>query len=297
MSFDYTKAFYEVDNFCIEYSKIIEKNMITSENKNHIIKSSSTSMLLSEVMLINIWFHSSGFRNFKHFYLYLQQNYRNAFTKLVSYNRFVEIKQMSILPLYYFLQLNSGQKTKIQYIDATSIAVCKNKRIGRNKVFKDLAKRGKTTMGYFFGFKLHFIVNEFGEILSFILTPGNVHDIKVLNKISKNLTGKIFGDKAYISKEIFNELYDRGLKLVTTLRAKMKNKMQDLTEKILLRKRSIIETINDQLKNIQQVEHSRHRSPTNFLENLLSALAAYYFQPKKPAINFKQKTGENMLCY
>ena len=123
MSFDYTKAFYEVDNFCIEYSKIIEKNMITSENKNHIIKSSSTSMLLSEVMLINIWFHSSGFRNFKHFYLYLQQNYRNAFTKLVSYNRFVEIKQMSILPLYYFLQLNSGQKTKIQYIDATSIAV------------------------------------------------------------------------------------------------------------------------------------------------------------------------------
>ena len=80
----------------------------------------------------------------------------------------------------------------------------------------------------------------------------------------------------------------QGIHLITKLKSNMKNKLMVMTDKLLLRKRSIIETINDQLKNISQIEHSRHRSPLNFLVNLVSGLIAYTHQPKKPSLNLSQ---------
>lgn len=273
-----TELFCSIDDFCKQFTPTWKKKLIGSS------RGPSCSLHLSEILTILILFHQSNFRTFKHFYFHLQKIFSKEFPNLLSYSRFVRIEKRVFIPLFAYLLSRKGKVTGISFIDATSIAVCKNKRIRRNKVFKGLAKRGKTTSGWFFGFKLHLIVNDKGEILSFLLTPGNVSDVTPVEKLSKGITGKLFGDKGYISNFLFKKLYKNSLKLFTTLRSNMKNKFIPLMDKILLRKRSIIETINDQLKNISQIEHSRHRSISNFFINLLAGLAAYSHQKKKPSI-------------
>jgi len=219
---------------------------------------------------------------------------KDCFPKRLSYNRFVELMQSSIVPLTVYIMGNRlGKCSGISFIDSTCIDVCHNKRISRNKVFEGLAKIGKTTSGWFYGFKLHLTINDQGEILSFYLTPGNVDDRneRVIKTLTKNMFGKLFGDKGYISQKLLEELWENNIHLITGIKNNMKNKLQSMTDKILLRKRSIIETVNDFLKNICHIEHTRHRSPTNFLVNLLSGLAAYSFLPKKPSLG----VGEGFL--
>jgi hypothetical protein len=206
------------------------------------------------------------------------------FPRLVSYSRFVRLMERSFVPLMFFLLMQRGQCTGISFIDSTPIRVCHNRRIQRNKVFAGIAARGKSTMGWFYGFKLHLVVNDHGEILSFQLTPGNIDDRKPVPVLVKDLFGKVFADKGYISQDLFAEVFEEDVILVTGIRKNMKNRLMPFADKLLLRKRSIIETINDQLKNISQIEHSRHRSFTNFLVNLLSGLLAYCFQTKKPSL-------------
>ena len=216
--------------------------------------------------------------------------YLNAeFPKLVSYNRFVELMPTVIIPLLAYLQQCQGTCSGIAFVDATSIKVCHNKRIASHKVFAGLAERGKTTMGWFYGFKLHLMVNDQGELLACQLTPGNVDDRKPLPDMAKTLWGKLFGDKGYISQLLFEELFAQGLQLITSVRKNMKNRLLSLTDKLLLRKRSIIETINDQLKNISQIEHTRHRSVANFLVNLFGGLIAYCHQEKKPSLHLSDQ--------
>lgn len=200
------------------------------------------------------------------------------------------------VPLLGFLVYNKGAITGISFIDSTKIQICHNKRISRNKVFSGWAKRGKTTAGWFYGFKLHLIINELGEILAFQFTHGNAADISVLEKLSQGIVGKLFGDKGYISAGIAMKLFERGLKLFTTLRNNMKNKLISLKDKILLRKRVLVETVNDQLKNISQLEHTRHRSVANFFINALSAIAAYVRQPKKPHMNL-EAIGAELVAF
>jgi hypothetical protein len=191
----------------------------------------------------------------------------------------------AFVPLTIYLLTCRGQCTGISFVDSTSIKVCHNRRIARNKVFAGIASRGKTTMGWFYGFKLHLAVNDHGEILAFYLTPGNVDDRKPIPTLLQDIFGKVFADKGYISKQLFEDLFEQDIQLITGIRRNMKNQLMLLSDKILLRKRSIIETINDQLKNISQIEHSRHRSFTNFLVNLLAGLLAYCFQSKKPSLH------------
>jgi hypothetical protein len=239
----------------------------------------------SEIMTILIHFHQSQYRNFKAYYLWhVLPRLKDEFPNLVSYTRFVELMPRVLLPLlFYFLECR-GQCTGISFIDSTVLEVCNTKRISRHQVFVDLAARSKSSMGWFYGFKLHLIVNDQGELLTFFLTPGNVDDREPVPEMTRDMFGMLFGDKGYISQKLFAELYERGLKLITPIRKNMKNRLVNLEEKLLLRKRSIIETINDQLKNISQIEHTRHRSVTNFLVNLVCGLIAYCHQEKKPSI-------------
>ena len=179
-----------------------------------------------------------------------------------------------------------AKRTGIGYIDSTPIPVCHNKRIYRHAVFKGLAERGQSTMGWFFGFKLHLVINQKGELLNALLTPGNVDDRKPVRKMTAQLTGLLFGDKGYVDKNLFNDLYQGGLKLVTGIKKNMQNKLMHSQEKILLRKRSIIETVNGVLKEDFQISHTRHRSFFNGFIHIFSTLVAYAMKSKKPSIKF-----------
>lgn len=207
-------------------------------------------MSTSELMTIVIWFHCSGYKNFKQFYLeYVCKHLKQEFPNLISYSRFVQLMPRLVVPLAMFLKSSFAQCSGISIIDSTSINVCHNRRIKRNRVFTGVAERSKTTMGWFFGFKVHIIVNDQGELISVTLTKGNVDDRKPVSNMVKNIFGKLFGDKGYLSSALSEQLRSKGISLITTVRKNMKNKFMPLLDQILLRKRFIIETINDKLKN------------------------------------------------
>ncbi|AUB34988.1 Transposase, IS5 family [Nostoc flagelliforme CCNUN1] len=279
------KLFCDVDDFCKEFEKKWQQELLsTSERKRH----KKFNLCLSEVMTIIIYFHQSSYRNFKDYYKKHVCNYWHTyFPQLVSYNRFVELQKNALIPLCWYLHLRRGYSTGINFIDSTSIEICLNQRAKRNRVFKDLANWGKSSLGWYFGFKLHLIINEFGEILSFMITSANVDDRKPVPQMTKNLFGKLFGERGYICQQLFEVLQQQHLQLITTLRKNMKNRLIPLIDKILLRKRSLIETVNDQLKNISQIQHTRHRNVGNFMVNVIAGLIAYTYQDKKPSLNLK----------
>ena len=283
-----TEIFCIVDDFCKEFDVEIAK-LALQEPDGIKHRKRKWRMSRAEIMTILICFHFNDFRNFKHYYLfYVREHMRDLFPEQLSYNRFIELESRVAIEMMLFLQVCClGRCTGISFIDSTSIPVCHNKRIRRNRVFKEYASIGKSTMGWYFGFKLHLTCNERGELVNFMFTKANVddRDERVFNRLSDNLFGKLFADKGYISQGLFERLYNDGINLVTGLRSNMKNKLIPLYDKKLLRKRSVIETINDELKNVAQLVHSRHRSVFNFAINALSALEAYCFFEKKPAIN------------
>ena len=238
-------------------------------------------------MTILILFQQSGYRTFKGFYTqHVQTHLRAEFPHLVSYTRFVGLMPRVVLPLAIYLHTQLGACTGISFVDATALVVCRNPRIAQHKVFRADARRGKTTMGWFYGFKLHLVVNDRGELLAFCLTPGNVDDRRPVPRLVRRLFGKLFGDRGDISQPLAEALLvHHGIHLVTKARKNMRGRLLTLADKLLLRKRALIESVNDQLKNVSQIEHTRHRSPYNFLVHLLAGLVAYCHQPKKPSLH------------
>ena len=218
---------------------------------------------------------------------------RWAFPQAVSYSRFIRLVPRVLVLLWGYALFKGGQCTGISFVDSTALRVCHNRRIWRHRVFAGLARRGQSSTGWFFGFKLHRVVHDQGDILAFQVTPANVDDRKPV----PGLAAKLFGDKGYLSTPLFKALFEQGVQLMTNLRANMKNTLVPLADKLMLRKRWIIETINDPLKNISQIEHTRHRSPINFFVNVLAGLIAYIWQPKKPRLNFTPKEAKALsLC-
>lgn len=230
----------------------------------------------SEIMSILLLFQYGHFTNFKHFYIhYVQKHLTDCFPKTLSYSRFIQLQSRVTIPLMLFLKYRCmGKSRGINFIDSTIIRVCHIKREKQHKVFRGFAEKGKSSMGWFFGFKLHLIINDKGEILSFYLTKGNVddRDIKVLTTMTKDIFGKLFGDKGYISKALSELLFNDGIQLITKVRKNMKQQNLSSEDQILLRKKALIESVNDELKNICKIEHTRHRSVNGFLINLLFVL-------------------------
>jgi transposase len=275
--------FCHVDDFCQWFEPRWQQQLLGDGLQ---MRRRSRRLCLSEVMTILIAFHQSAYRNFKWFYTQMVCRYWcRAFPGLVSYNRFVEWIPSTLIPLCGYLRQCFGQCTGLSFIDATSIKVCHNRRIAAHKVFQPLAARGKTSVDWFFGFKLHLVINEQGELLNVLLTPGNTDDRKPVPQLLQQLFGKVFGDRGYVSQKLALQLWQNsGIQLITKLKRTMKNRLMVLSDKLLLRRRAIIETVIDQLKNISQIEHSRHRSPVNCLVNLVCGLIAYCHQPKKPSL-------------
>ena len=277
------EIFCDVDDFCRVFIPEFEKQLISDGSQK---RKRSGRMTMSEIMTIIIAFHMSNHRDFKNYYIgFISKFYRSHFPNLLSYTRFLEVMPRAIVPLSSYFSTLKGEPTGIEFIDSTSIKVCHNLRIPRHKTFGGIAERGKGTMGWFYGFKLHLVTNFKGEIVDAKLTTGNVHDTKPVPEITKKLSGKLYADKGYISKKLSEKLKGEGVDLITTVRRNMKAKALSLWDRAMLSRRFIIETINDQLKNISQIEHSRHRSPNGFMLNMLAGLVAYCLKENKPTLN------------
>lgn len=244
-----------------------------------------------EILTIIIFFQLSGWKCFKYFYSHLLLNYKKAFPNLPSYSRFVEIKGNFNLHLILFISGHFGKHNGDAYIDSTPLKVCNNKRINSNKVFKKLALIGKSTMGWFFGFKLHLVINPIGEIMAFKFSKGNKDDRQTVKNLCRNFSGKLYADKGYISKALFEEMLENSVKIVTQIKKNMKSKIMEVGENIMLKKRSVIESVFHILKDILNMEHTRHRSPKNYLVNLLGAIAAYCIYPNKPSITLPKNSA------
>lgn len=286
---DILTVFCEIDDFCKVFEPRFNQMLIGDGTRR---RNKPSTMSLSEVMTILVLFHQSGFRNLKTFYTGFVTRYlRREFPRLSSYSRFVERERDALIPLWCYLHAQRAVCTGISFVDSTALKVCQNLRIPRHKVFRDSAGRGQNSVGWFYGFKLHLMVNDRGELMATYLTAGNVDDrqpVPGMVKKARHIFGKLFGDKGYISKALAECLQLEAVQLVTGIKKNMKNKLVNLCDKLLLRKRALIETINDQLKNISQIEHSRHRSLWNFLGNVAAGLIAYSFQAKKPSLRLDE---------
>jgi len=283
MRYNIIAVFFCIDEFCKTFEEWEKHRLIDTGRKRY----RPCEMSLSEMLTIMVIFHVSPCKVFKYFYIhYLSHVHKQDFPNLISYNRFVQLMPRLFVPLCILLQNLFGEETGIYIADPTALPICHNKRISRNRVFEGIAMRGKTTMGWFYGLKLHMVINHKGSIMAVKITPGNVDERTLLSEMTKHLKGYLFADKGFISAKLFKELYRRGLKLITGIRGNMKNYLMSLGEKVFLRKRFIIETVFDILKVHMNLSHTRHRSPTNCCVNILSCLVAYQLRQNKPSFKF-----------
>jgi hypothetical protein len=273
--------FCEIDDFCKELNNYMKHYMLPNPMSNK--RGPSCMLDISEIMTILIMFQMVRFRDFKTFYCsFVQVYWCDYFPHLPSYNRFVELIKHAVFPMTLFTQLKSGKRTGIYYIDSSCLPVCHLKRQNRHKTFADLAGFGRTSIGWFFGLKLHIVINDRGQLIAFKITRGNYNDSKAAGSLFKLLQGLAFGDKGYICKKLFDELAANGLKLITRLRKNMKGKIDiNSYEKQLLNQRNLVETVIGNIKHHYQVWHTRHRSVINAITHLVSALAAYAIEPLK----------------
>jgi hypothetical protein len=282
------QLFCEIDDFTHVYEQKLAGHLLpVNLNSKH--SSNKPRISLSEMMTLEITYHLSGHKCFEYFYQHevLQGSLKNYFPAAPSYNRFVELKPRMLVALICYLHcLRLGTFLGLYYADSTALKVCHNRRIHCHQVFSATAKRGQCSVGWFYGFKLFLVVNGLGEIVQAFVTPGNVADngLATLKRLFKALTGLAFADKGFASQKAFTPLFEQGLKLITYIRSNMKNKLLLLQEKMLLKKRGMIESVIDILKSVCNIEHTRHRSPLNMIVNTYAALCAYSTFERKPSI-------------
>lgn len=279
------ELFCDIDDFWQLYQPVWYQTLLASGA--HRVRECQLSM--SEMLTLVVHFHQKRYRDFKTYYTeYVQRHLRAEFPRLVSYTRFVQLMPRILLALCAYLRHCFGRGRGIAFIDSSALAVCHNRRIQQHRVFAGVAQRGHTSVGWFFGFKLHLVVNDCGEILNCCITPGNTDDRRPVPKLLQHVFGKVFGDKGYLSQALADQLLaDYAIELITRVRSNMQAKVLDELDQFCLRKRAIVESIYDQLKNISQIEHTRHRSVVGFMTNLLAGLIAYCHQPKKPSLNLQ----------
>ena len=294
MEHDITELFCIVDDFT---KKATSKSLEIDDCSRKPTRTPNLSV--SEIITILIMYQYSVYKCFKRFYQFLLRYHLKDFPKLPTYDNFIRLKQRTLSEMMDFIKhliVNNYNVTNIYYVDSTDIKACGNNRISAHKTFKAIAEVGRTTKGWFYGLKLHLIVDANGEVVSFDITPGNVHDVNAVEGMSGHLKGLMFGDKGYISQDLFESLYNNGLKLITNLRKNMKNKLITLKEKMLLKKRSIIETVFDYLKNKFELEHTRHRSIIGGFIHIISTVIAYQMKKDKPSITIREDEVAYMSC-
>lgn len=281
------QMFLDIDDFCQSY----EKWRSTQRSLPQSLDQWTSALHRSEAMTILVYYHHSGYKCFQYYYKRLVQGeLKSYFPITYGYKYFLSLipKCFDLIFLFAQWQCKTAQRTQIYYIDSKRLPVCHNKRIHSHQVFRGIAQRGKSSMGWFYGLKLHLVINNLGQINSFLFTSANFSDNNqfVLQYLLDELQGICFGDKGYLSK-LFEQFYLRGLKLVTKVRKNMKNQLVPLHEKYQLMKRGIIESVNDILMTVCDLEHTRHRSPANAMTHMIAAIIGYNYLPNKPKVILK----------
>ena len=281
----------EADDFCNELARWQKQKR--GQSTGDVRSKRRSQLVISELLTISVYYHLSGYKCFQYYYERLVLGaLRPCFPKAVSYNRFIELLPRALPHLFLFAQVRAAQaeRTGIYFVDSKKLPVCDSRRIHQHRVFKGIATHGKSSTGWFFGFKIHLIINHLGQIVQFKYTPANVADnnATVLTDLFEALRGKCVGDKGYISK-LFQQFYEQGLHILTKLRKNMKNQLLDMKDKLLLRKRAIIESVNDILMSVCDIDHTRHRSPYNAAAHLFAGIIAYDFLDSKPSICIRNR--------
>ncbi|MBV8453832.1 MAG: IS982 family transposase [Deltaproteobacteria bacterium] len=276
-----TEVFCEVDDFCQAFEARWKTCLL---GVGAAPRGPKLGLAVSEIITLLLVLHSSRFKYLKNFYHgFAIPLLRQCFPAMPCYEQFVTVQKRAFVPLLFFLLSRMGKKTGIYYIDSTALPVCDNHRIYRHKTFAGLAQRGKTSMGWFFGFKLHLVFNNLNQIVACKLTSGHVHDTKPVPQLTKNLLGKLFGDKGYIGKQLAQELLRRGLTLFTRIRKNMKSLLA-MPDKLLLNARNMAETIIGSIKQFSSLNLPKHRLPLNAFLHILAAITAYQINPIKPKL-------------
>lgn len=281
MHIDYDTLFCHVDDFCLGFESWYRKKLLTAGT---VKRNRSSHLKLSEVLTILLAYHQSGMSCFKYFYFDLMNHHRHLFVNLISYSRFISLVKRAFEPLLCMLKSLQGEITEYLFIDATPMAVCHNLRINRHRTFEGLAMRGKTSTGWFFGFKLHMLFNTKGELVRLSITPGNVDDRTPVPDMLQGIMAKLIGDKGYLSQSLFEQLLANGVTLITKIKKRMKNRLMDTRDKIMLGKRNFIETIFSSIKSLNTLIHHRHRSPINAFVQIIAGLINYQLRTDKPQI-------------
>ncbi|MBV8453662.1 MAG: IS982 family transposase [Deltaproteobacteria bacterium] len=275
-----TEVFCEVDDFCQAFD---------AQWKVHLLGSGAAprgpkpGLAVSEIITLLLVLHSAGFKYLKNFYQgFAMPMLRPGFPAMPCYEQFVTIQKRAFVPLLFFLLSRMGKTTGIYYIDSTSLPVCDNHRLYRHKTFAGLARRGKTSRGWFFGFKLHLVFNHLNQIVACKLTPGHLHDTQPVPQLTKHLLGKLFADKCYLGKQLAHALLGRGLTLFTRIRKNMKALPRALPDKLLLKARNMAETIIGTIKQFSSLNLPKHRLPLNAFLHLLATITADQINPIKP---------------
>lgn len=290
---DLVTIFCQVDDFCKLYKEYAQENLLPFENIGCVKGKRQRNMTTSEVMSVLIYYGScsESFKTLSAFYEYTYDELKSAFPGLLSYGRIIELKQEIMIPMTSLLVSIFSECSGISYVDSTAIHACHVKREHSHRVLKDIAAKGKTTYGWFYGTKLHAILNEFSELVYCCFTSGNIADNNndLMRKFASKLWGKMFGDRGYIvNKPLWQELYEGGLQVIYNIRSNMKNILIPLCDKLLLLKRSnIAEGAFSKLKHRMSLQDTRLRSVYGYVVNGLSMLIAYQFWARNRAASLK----------
>src|SRR3954466_8781354 len=278
------EVFCEVDDFCPAFLPQWEASLLGPGGPAP--RGPQPGLSPSEIITLLLVLHSSGFKHLKSFYHgFAEPLLRGYFPGMPCYEHFVALQKSVFVPLVFFLHSHLGTKTGLYDIDSTALPVCDNHRIARHKGFADLAQRGK--MGWFFGFKLHLVFNTDNEIVALKLTPGN--DTTPVPALTRDLIGKLFGDKGSIGRKLAEDLLRRGLTLFTRVRKNMKSLPLSLQDRALLNARNMAETIIGHIKEFSSLNLSKHRSVINAFVHIIATITAYQINPIKPKLNLQTR--------
>jgi Transposase DDE domain len=284
---DIVALYCDLDDFYQAFAPSWQQHLLSAPGRH---RRRLGRLTMSEIMTLVIAFHDSDYRTFKHFYRKeICRHWQAEFPDLVSYPHLIECLPAVLVPLSAYLQTRLGHTRGIAFLDSLPLPVCHNHRIHSHQVFTDYAQRGKSSMGWFYGFKLHFVINYEGALLAVRFTPGNVDDRVPVPDLAQGLWGKLFGDRGYISQALFEQLWGTGVPLITKLKRNMKNKVLPLWDKLLWRKRTLIESVGEQLKHVCQIGHTRHRSVPNAFVHTFAALVAYTWQERRPSLHLTKE--------